>query len=174
MPERSLVLKLPAEVKSWLDKALIDGNFSGYEALSEALKEKGYSISKSSIHRYGKEFEENLAAIKLATEQAKAIVESSEDDAGNMNEALLRLVQQKAFQVLTKLETDDVKSLTSLGQMAGNIAKSSVAVKKYASDVKARISAKLAELEEKSADRKNGLDADTLRKIREEIYGIMA
>lgn len=173
MPERCLVKQLPPEVKEWLDKALVDGNFSGYETLSEALKEKGYSISKSSIHRYGVKFEQSLAAIKLATEQAKAIAECSPDDEGNMNEALMRLIQQKSFEALTKLESDDVKSLTSLGLMAGNLAKSSIAVKKYASDVKARIAAKFDEIEKESKAGKSGITSEALKKIREEIYGIV-
>ncbi len=174
MPERSLVAQLPADVKEWLDKALVDGNFSGYEALSEALKEKGFSISKSSIHRYGKEFEASLAAVKLATEQAKAIAECSPDDAGNMNEALMRLIQQKSFEALTKLESNDIKSLASLGQMTSNLAKSSIAVKRYASEVKAKIEAKFDEIEKESKKEKSGLDGETLRRIREEIYGIVA
>ena len=173
MPERSLVAQLPADVKEWLDKALVDGNFSGYEVLSEALKEKGYSISKSSIHRYGKEFEASLAAVKLATEQAKAISECSPDDAGNMNEALMRLVQQKSFEALTKLESGDIKSLASIGKMTSSLAKSSIAVKKYAAEVRAKIAAKFDEIEKRNSNSKSGIDSETLRKIREEIYGIV-
>ena len=170
MPERSLVAQLPAEVKGWLDKALIDGNFSGYEALSEALEDKGFSISKSSIHRYGKEFEDNLAALKLATEQAKAIVESSPDDEGNMNEALIRLVQQKSFQVLTKLEAGDDKALTNIGHMVSSLTKSSVAVKKYAAEVKTR-TIQAAEAVEKVA-KKGGLSEEAVQVIRSQILGI--
>lgn len=173
MPERSLVTQLPSEVKEWLDKALIEGNFSGYEALSETLRQKGFSISKSSIHRYGKDFESNLAALKLATEQAKAIVESSPDEEGNMNEALIRLVQQKSFQILTRLEEDDGKALANIGHMVSALSKSSVAVKKYASEVKVRVQAKLNTMEADARTGKNKLDAETLRQVREEIYGII-
>ncbi len=171
MPPRSSVLALPPEVKEWLDKCLVEGNFSGYEALSEALKEKGYSISKSAIHRYGKDFEESLAAVKIATEQAKAIVEGSPDSEGHMNEALIRLVQQKSFEVLMKLESCDTKDLASLGHMVGAISKSSVAVKKHAESIKAKMQEKFDALEKSSS--KSGLDKETLRRIREEIYGIV-
>ncbi|MFA5596877.1 MAG: DUF3486 family protein [Pusillimonas sp.] len=174
MPIRSSVLQLPPEVKEWLDQNLIESNFSGYEALSDALSEKGYSISKSSIHRYGKDFEASLAAIKLATEQAKAIVESSPDNEGNMNEALIRLVQQKSFEVLTKLEPDDGKALANIGNMVSSLAKSSVAVKKYAAEIKSKIEEKFKILETASTSGKSGLDQETLRRVREEIYGIVA
>ncbi|HQB82745.1 MAG TPA: DUF3486 family protein, partial [Candidatus Rifleibacterium sp.] len=53
MPARSAVTTLPTEVKEWLDKCLVESDFSGYEALSAALAEKGFQISKSSLHRYG-------------------------------------------------------------------------------------------------------------------------
>lgn len=174
MPERSLVAQLPQEIKEWLDKALVQGSFSGYEALSEALKEKGFNISKSSIHRYGQCFEDNLAALKLATEQAKAIVESSPDDEGNMNEALIRLVQQKSFQILTQLEIDDDKKLASIGHMVSSLTKSSVAVKKYAAEVRNKIEAKFKTLETESKSGKAKLDQETLRRVREEIYGIVS
>lgn len=174
MPVRSSILQLPTEVKEWLDQNLIENNFSGYEALSNVLAEKGYSISKSSIHRYGKDFESSLAAVKLATEQAKAIVESSPDNEGNMNEALIRLVQQKSFEVLTKLESDDSKALANIGQMVSSLAKSSVTVKKYAAEIRAKIEEKFKTLEAASTTGKNGLDQETLRRVREEIYGIVA
>lgn len=170
MPERSLVAQLPPEVKEWLDKALIEGNFSGYETLSEALQLKGFSISKSSIHRYGKDFESNLAALKIATEQARAIVESSPDEEGNMNEALIRLVQQKSFQILTRLEEDDGKALANIGHMVSALSKSSVAVKKYASEVKAK-TIQAAEAVEKVA-KKGGLTDAAVAEIRSKILGI--
>lgn len=173
MPERSLVAQLPAAVKDWLDKALVEGNFSGYEALSETLRQKGFSISKSSIHRYGKDFASNLAALKLATEQAKVIVESSSDEEGSMNEALIRLVQHKSFQLLTKLETDDSKALANIGHMVSALSKSSVAVKKYAAEVKGKIKAKLESLEENSGTGGSKLDVETIRRVREEIYGLI-
>jgi hypothetical protein len=170
MPERSLVAQLPPEVKEWLDKALIEGNFSGYETLSETLREKGFCISKSSIHRYGKDFEGNLAALKLATEQAKAIVESSPDAEGNMNEALIRLVQQKSFQILTRLEEDDGKALANIGHMVSALSKSSVAVKKYATEVKTK-TLQAAEAVEKVA-KKGGLSDEAVQAIRSRILGI--
>ena len=42
MPKRSAVETLPAQVKRWLDQALVDGNFSGYEALADELKTRGF------------------------------------------------------------------------------------------------------------------------------------
>jgi hypothetical protein len=57
MPKRTKVKQLPKAVKAWLDRALADNGFSQYESLAAALGKKGFAISKSSLHRYGRQFE---------------------------------------------------------------------------------------------------------------------
>jgi hypothetical protein len=171
MPKKSSVSALPAEVKAWLDKALVEGNFSGYEALAKLVGERGYSISKSSLHRYGKEFEDTMAAAKIATEQAKAIAEACPDEAGTMNDALIRLVQQKSFEVLMKIQAEPGKmTLTSLGKMISGLAQSSVSVKKWMSEVKAKTQAAAETVKKISAQ--GGLSAESIKLIEAEILGI--
>ena len=53
MAPRSSIEKLPEDVRRWLERALTENGFSGYVELETLLREKGYSISKSAIHRYG-------------------------------------------------------------------------------------------------------------------------
>ena len=74
MAKRSAILTLPAPVKAWLDQALAEGGFARYQLLADELKTRGYEISKSAIHRYGQQFEERLAALKLATEAAVTVL----------------------------------------------------------------------------------------------------
>lgn len=76
MPKRSTVKNLPQVVKDWLDAALVENNFSGYRELEEALKARGYDISKSAVHRYGQKLEQRLASIKASAEAAKVISEN--------------------------------------------------------------------------------------------------
>lgn len=175
MPARSAVTTLPAEVKEWLDKCLVESDFSGYEALSAALAEKGFQISKSSLHRYGSEFEKSLQAIRMSTEMAKAVVDACPDDANNFGEALTRLVQQKSFEVLTKMEVDPKKvKLTDIGKMVSAVNKTSIDIKKYAAEVKSKLEAKFKALEDDSKSGRNDLDVETLRRVREEIYGVVS
>ena len=49
---RNAVSVLPADIRLQLHKRLVDSNFSGYEELSNWLLTLGYSIGKSSLHRY--------------------------------------------------------------------------------------------------------------------------
>jgi len=171
MPKRSSITTLPKAVKEWLDKSLVESEFSGYEALSAALSEKGFSISKSSLHRYGSEFEESLQAIKLSTEMAKAVVEACPDNANDFGEALTRLVQQKSFEVLTKMEVDPQKvKLTDLGKMVSLVNRSSIDIKKYAAEVKAKTIEAAKEIEKVA--KKGGLSDEAVQAIRKQILGI--
>ncbi len=171
MPQRLKVLSLPEDIKKELDKKLIDGGFSGYEALSSWLSEKGYEISKSALHRYGIEFEQRLAALKVATEQARAIVDAVGDEEGSMNEALIRLIQQEAFNVLVKLNEDDKNAiLPKLGIMVAKLSKASVDQKKWVQELKKKAE-KAAENVEKKLS--GAIDPETLKRIKEDIYGII-
>lgn len=168
MPPRSKIMKLPPEVKKWLDQSLIEDDFSGYEFLEKELADRGYVIGKSSINRYGQEFERRLHALKLATEQAKAISESIPDDAGAMNDALIRLVQQKAFDALLKME--EGAPMKEIGLMVARLSNATVKQKQWAVQVQAK--AALAADAVEAIAKKGGLSAEALDKIRRDILGI--
>jgi hypothetical protein len=168
MPPRSKIKQLPAEVKSWLDRALVEGNFSGYELLEQELSERGFVIGKSSINRYGQEFERRLHAVKLATEQAKAISEASPDDEGAMNDALIKMVQQKAFDALLQME--EGASLKEIGLMVARLSNATVKQKQWATEVRAKAEAAASAVEKIA--KKGGLSAAAVKEIRSQILGI--
>ena len=170
MAPRSKISKLPAQIKAWLDAALADNNCSEYEWLSTELKTRGFDISKSAIHRYGQEFEDKLFAIKIATEQAKAITDAIPDDAGAMNDALIRLVQQKAFDTLVKME--EGASIKDIGLMVARLSNATVKQKQFAEEVRAK--AVVAADAVEAIGKKGGLTADALDTIRRGILGIAA
>jgi Protein of unknown function (DUF3486) len=140
MPRRSKVLGLPDAVKAWLDDALVAGNFSGYEALEMELKARGCDISKSAIQRYGSEFEATIKRLKMTTEMARAVVQASPDDAGDMQEATVRLATQKLFSHLNnpELKDEDVAGLT---KAIADLTRASVSQKRYAAQVKDKLDA---------------------------------
>lgn len=182
MPKREAVGMLPDDVRSWLDKSLIQGNFSGYELLENALRERGFQISKSAIHRYGKKFERRLAAIKASTEAARMLTEGAADDQDARSEAVIALVQSELFETIVNLQEasdedlDPVDRLGLMSKAAKNIAtlsRASVNLKQYQAKVRAEDAAKLAKLEGEAKTGKNALDLDTIKRIREELYGIV-
>jgi hypothetical protein len=167
MPPRSKVLQLPPAVKEWLDKALVDGNFSNYEQLEKLLADRGYVIGKSSLNRYGQDFEQRLHALKLATQQAKVISESAPDDAGAMSDALIRLVQQKAFDSLLKMDELTTKDI---GLLVSRLSNATVRQRQWAAEVREKASAAAAAVEKIA--KKGGLSASAVNEIRSQILGI--
>ncbi len=163
---------LPPEVKAWLDRALVEGNFSGYDLLAEALKDRGCEISKSSVQRYGASFDKRLQTLKLASEQAKAIVAATPDDEGAVSEALMRLVQEKLFQVMLEFQIDHDKPLNiaSAAKAVAELSRATVGQKKWASEMREKASA-AAEAVTQVA-RKGGLTVEAVERIRREILGI--
>lgn len=175
MPPRSKIANLPPEVKAWLDAALIENSFGGYEMIEAALAERGYTIGKSSIHRYGTEFEKKMQNLKLASEQARAIVQASPDDDGAVNEALMRLVQEQLFQQLLDFKADPDKpiNLAAAAKACADLARATVTQKKWQAEVREKMDKKFAELETEAKTGKAGFDVEALRRVREELYGIV-
>ncbi|HBJ76261.1 MAG TPA: terminase [Syntrophaceae bacterium] len=175
MPSRSKITKLPDVIKRELDKRLITGSFSDYRKLSDWLQEQGFEISRSAINRYGQAFEDRLAAIKVASEQARAVSEAVGDNEGVMNDALISLVQEKAFDVLVNLQTSDpvafAKIFPKMGIMVAKLSKASVDQKKWMSEAKGK--AKDAAEEVVKAVKKSGMSEKTAEEIRKKILGIV-
>jgi hypothetical protein len=148
MPKRPKVLELPQELRAWLDQALIANGFSDYNQLATALDAQGHKVGKSSLQRYGSVLEKRLSALKVATDQAKAIVEASPDDEGAMNEALIRLTQEKLFGVLLEMDVDaKTVNLTKLTKSIADLVRGSVTTKRFASEVRAKVADKLKAVE---------------------------
>ena len=183
MAPRAKIETLPEDVRRWLERALTDSGFSGYEALEDMLRGKGYQISKSAIHRYGQKIERRFAAIKASTEAARMLTEGAADDQDARSEAVIALVQTEIFETIIDMQEASEEEMSKedrlgvLSAAAKNIAtltRASVTLKRFQQDVRAKLETKLAALE---AESKSGngrrFDAETLRIVREEIYGIV-
>ncbi|EHK90579.1 DUF3486 family protein [Aggregatibacter actinomycetemcomitans] len=179
MPKRSTVKQLPQAVKDWLDAALVENNFSGYSALEEALKARGYDISRSAVHRYGQALERRLASVKASTQAAKVISENISNDKGAHSDAILEMIQSQVFNTLMNLEEikeedDPMKRLAALSFVGKNISPligASINLKKYQAEIKARAEAAAREVDE--VVKKNGLTEETADQIRKQILGIV-
>jgi hypothetical protein len=170
MSPRSKARQLPPDVKAWLDQALVESNFSDYDLLAEACKNKGIEISRSSLHRYGSAFEKSMADLKLATEQAIAITAQVPDDENALGEALLRLIQEKTFTMLQTMDASKPISLDKLAKIASDTAFAGTAVKEF----RAKVKAKAAEAAKTVSTivKKAGLTPDQVNVIKRSILGI--
>lgn len=181
MGRQSSIDTLPQDVRHWLERALTEQNFSGYQALEEMMREKGFALSKSAIHRYGQQLERRFAAIKASTEAARIITEGAADDQDARSEAVIALVQTEMFESIINLQeaaeedVDPIERMNALSKVAKNIAtltRASISQKQY----KATVQAKAAEVADKAAKlaKKGGLSAESVAEIRRSILGIAA
>lgn len=89
MAKPSAIDQLNPDDKFWLDTWFKDKGFCGYVEIAEILMERGYSISKSSVHRYGQKLEQKLAAVQASTQAAILIADAAPDDGDVRSQAVL-------------------------------------------------------------------------------------
>lgn len=139
MPRRSEVAKLPPEVRRWLERSLEEAGYGGYELLVGLLQEKGFSISKSALHRWGQDIERQRAAIRDETEIAKALADGNQDERDSRTEAVFAMVQTGALRGLRALadsqdESDPaerVALLAKVGKEFATMGRSSIELKRW-------------------------------------------
>ena len=174
MPARSKVAQLPDEIRAELDRRLIAGAFSGYTDLAGWLEEQGHRISRSAVHDYGSKLERKIEAIRLATEQAKAIVSGSPDAEAAMSEATLRMAQERLFTLLNEADGGSLKDVATAARAVAEMARAGISVaaerRRALATAQQRVDRKLAE----AADNAEATDdpREVLRRIREDVYGI--
>lgn len=171
MPPRSPIESLPEPIRNELDRRLVTGGFAGYDELAEWLKAQGVEISKSAVHRYGQRFEQKLSAIKNSSEMARQIAAVLPDEAGTVNEALMRMVQEGLFNLTVNMEEKEaLEALPKIARAVSDMTRASISQKKYAHEVKCRTEKVAADVEK--AVRKAGLTDETANDIRRRILGI--
>lgn len=178
MARQSAIDDLNPEDKEWLNKRFMDKGFCGYEEIAKILADRGYNVSKSSIHRYGQKLESKLEAVQTSTKMAMAIAEAAPDDSDQRSSAVLSMMQTGIFNALMDIEeadgtTDAVKRLemyAKAGKGIAEITKASVNQKKWQIEVREKVEA-AAKAIEKIA-KKGGMSGDVINAIKNEILGI--
>jgi hypothetical protein len=185
MGRKSTLNRLPAEVKAYIEAMLatgaqtLDELIADLQARYPAEAHAGTLPSRSAVHRYGQKLDRRLAAIRASTEAAKLIQAQAGDDQDARSEALTALVQTELFEAILSLqEADDpdadpadrVGMLSSAAKNIATLTRSSVGLKKFQLEVRARAAA-AADTVDKLA-KKGGLTAETAAQIRREILGI--
>ncbi|MCX8016332.1 MAG: DUF3486 family protein [Rhodocyclaceae bacterium] len=175
MARRSKVDHLPPELKAELERLLADRSHGGYEALSAWLKDQGYDISKSAVHRYDQRVQAVMMRIRASTEAARLLAQAAPDEADEHSAAVLRMVQSALFDAMARVteaaeEADPERQVKVLAQAARAIAeasRASIGQKKWAEEVKTKLDA----IEREAGKAGRTLDAETLKAVREGLYG---
>lgn len=179
MSIRGKIKTLPPALRAELDRRLIEGNFSDYRGLARWLGERGCRISPAGISLYGRKLERRLDVLRLASEQAHAVVEAAGGADDTVNEGLMRLVQGDLFNVLVEVRELDPKKvdLGALARHVASICRSTVQMRRLAEEMRAGIGKRVKKAERKvvAAARRGasgGLSAAAERNIRAALLEI--
>lgn len=178
MPARSSVSQLPDEVREELNRRLVASNFSDYEGLALWLREQGFQISKSAIHRHGSalesDFDEAMADVRRTRALAKAV--KSEGDEGDVLAATSGILQEQLLRISIALRQADAdpaeaaKSISMVARAHSDVGRLQVALSKWQDELRSK--ATLAAEACEQVARRGGLTAEAVELIRREILGI--
>ena len=166
------LLQLPPELLRQVDHMVTTtGPERGtYEQISAWLEQQGHPTSVSAIGRYARW----LAAferVKLVAQQAQIIIDKAQSEGSlAIEEATAKVATVVVMEVLQESMKGDQIDVNRIGKLIGDFAKlqaSSVLRERFKSDLK-----KKAEKAVENIAKKRSLDPETMRVIREEIYGI--
>lgn len=183
MPPRSKISQLPAEVREWLHRALVERAFGDIEAvtveLQDKLREAGIAvyIGKSAVGMENQRVKRAQEALRASIEAARMLQQDT--GAGDaLGGATLDLVQSEVFQLTLKARElgEAVDNATRIGLIndlalaASRLSRSRVNQDRWAADVRTKAEAaadKVAKLAQKG-----GLQPATVQEIRRSILGI--
>jgi len=100
MPARSKVAMLPEEVRTELERRIIERSFSGYHDLADWLRAQGYQIAHDSIQRHGARLGRQIEAMKQLTHEAHAIAAAIDKSDTTVVEVSIQLVHQRILAML--------------------------------------------------------------------------
>lgn len=180
MPRRSKVYTLPEDLREELNVRLVGSGFGGYDDLSAWLESQGHGISRSALHRYGRDlqadFEAAMGEVRKTTQLAKAMTDADADEKGALVDATARIVQESLLRIALALRNaeDDPKDmarhLSQVSRALSDLGRVSLSQKKWAREVKEAI---LAEAAGKLGGLKSkGYDGKTLDAAIAAVYGV--
>ena len=116
--------------------------------------------------------EQQLKAIKMATAQARAVVEATPDDDGRITQAMLQIVQRQLFSVLVELSPAEMKkiNLAALARGISQMGRAAMMHREWKEQWQAKMAAKAAAAEAKVVGavkaEGGGLQPETVAQIR--------
>lgn len=179
MPPRSKITQLPKSVREWIEKQIIEQDFSGYDLLAEMIRSEGVDVSKSGLQRHGAMIEKRLAAVKASTEVAERIANAAPDDQDNRSAAVMSLLQSGFLEAIVKMQdaeqesSDPVKYLRMLNGAAvamAQLTNASVGQKRWMIEMRNKLKAAADDVA--ATAKKAGLDDSAIDVIKRRILGI--
>ena len=174
-PKTWKIKRMPRDLKAQLDRLLNEGQMHTSRQLKQWLDSNGFEISQRSISDYRHNFERQLDSVRLATEQARIICEQFNDDDVQMQEALMRLVQTRLFEILVVAKQKETSkkarssptvaavNVAALARCVSGLVKAETEHQKYADHARAGVEAVQKKVEEAQT---KGLSPDAAQQIK--------
>lgn len=165
------IAKLSPEIVSQVNQLLTTPGVT-YQSVVDFLTEKGIHVSHSSVGRYGKDFLSRLERLQVVKDQARAIVdESSGRPATEMAEAANQLGIQLIMETLMEVDSLAGEKISEVLKALALLERSGTGREKLKLEYRQRTQ-KAADAVEDTLQ-KESLPPETLKKIKEQIYGIV-
>jgi hypothetical protein len=182
MPPRSSIFQLAEEDRAELDKRLIESGFGDYTELADWLKSKGYQVSKSAVHRYGKDlqedFERTMADVQKTQRMAQAFSEANPDQRGAMVGATARIAADTLLRITMALRQGEedpaqlARLMPGIAKSLGELGRLTISQEKWAQDLKdqaAQEARTAAASKAETVAKSSGVSADGIAALRAAI-----
>lgn len=178
MGRRSSVYELPPELREQLNARLVQQGFGGYSDLVAWLDEQGYRLSRSAVHRYGSELEQEyesaMGDVRRASELARAYTADDPDDGTAMTGAMTKMAQEALLRVLfavRKMDDDPTEMARQMSQISramADLGRLSIQHSKHAAQVRREVAEEIAGRVDAAAQAR-GLSAEDASFWREQV-----
>ena len=165
MRRSRIVYDLAPELRRELDRRIVESAWSRYADHKRWLRERGHEISESSLQRYGAVLR-SIDAIRLATREATALVDSTPDQ-GQLADATVRLAQARLYELTQAAQQGDLPTVVRAARAIADLARASLSIR--AAREKALLDAATTAA---AAARAEGVSADVEAAIRRAIEGL--
>ena len=167
----SSIHNLPDEVQEQVNRLLTRPGHT-YQDIVDFIREQGFQVSHSSVGRYGKDFLARLERLNVIKEQAQTIVADAGDrPATEMAEAANQLAVQLIMEHLMSVDELEGAKVTEVLKALALLEKSATGRERLKLEFREK-ARKVAEQVGKSLE-KEDISHETIRKIKENIYGIV-
>ncbi len=165
------IATLPPEIVSQVNQLLTTPGIT-YQGVVDFLSKHDIHVSHSSVGRYGKNFLSRLERIHIVQEQASAIVQEVGDrPATEMAEAANQIAVQLIMEHLMEVDDLEGEKISEILKALARLERSATGRERLKLDFRERAKKIADEIADDLSEK--GLSEETLREIKEKVYGIV-
>lgn len=161
--------ELPVDIRAQINRLLVETNAT-YDDIKDFLDKKGFDISRSAIGRYGKGFMSNYQRLRIIEDKSRTLV-SEAGDGLVLEETAAKMFASQIIEAQLNGEID-MKTLVKLIGGFAALQSSSVQRERIKKEISQKAEKAVQNIEKRAA-KKTSLDPETLKIIKEEVYGIV-